>query len=79
MRHPNHVVWLNHTMREYYDQWDAFSKPLRWKGRIKELTRRQLIRWADRRLLTRNVRKVFTISQTVTARWHGGAESSQRL
>ena len=25
VRHPNHVVWLNHTMREYYDQWDTFS------------------------------------------------------
>ena len=35
-------------MREYYDQWDAFSAPLRWKGRIKELTTPQLIRWADR-------------------------------
>ena len=23
VRHPNHVVWLNHTMREYYDQWDS--------------------------------------------------------
>ena len=23
-------------MREYYDQWDAFSAPLSWKGRIKE-------------------------------------------
>jgi len=68
VRHPNHVVWLNHTMREYYDRWDAFSAPLRWKGRIKELTRRQLIRWTDRRLLTRHVRKVFTISQTVSGR-----------
>ncbi len=68
VRHPNHVVWLNHTMREYYDQWDAFSAPLRWKGRLKELTRRQLIRWTDRRLLTRHVRKVFTISQTVSGR-----------
>jgi glycosyltransferase involved in cell wall biosynthesis len=73
-RHPNHVVWLNHTMREYYDQWDAFSAPLRWKGRIKEDTRRRLVHAADRWLLTKNVRKVFTISRTVTARlktWGG--------
>ena len=21
VRHPVHVCWLNHTMREYYDQW----------------------------------------------------------
>ena len=74
VRHDNHVVWLNHTMREYYDRWDAFSAPLKWKGRAKERTRRQLIQTADRYLLTRNVRKVFTISRTVTARlakWGG--------
>jgi glycosyltransferase involved in cell wall biosynthesis len=74
VRHQNHVVWLNHTMREYYDQWNAFSAPLRWKGRIKEQTRRRLIHAADRWLLTRGVRKVFTISQTVSnrlARWGG--------
>src|SRR5436190_1784056 len=57
VRHPNHVCWLNHTMREYYDQWDAFSAPLSWKGRIKEGVRRRLLHEADRRLLTRNVRK----------------------
>jgi glycosyltransferase involved in cell wall biosynthesis len=74
VRHPNHVVWLNHTMREYYDQWEAFSKPLSWKGQIKEGARRALIHRADRWLLTNNVRKVFTISKTVTARlarWGG--------
>jgi glycosyltransferase involved in cell wall biosynthesis len=74
VRHPNHVCWLNHTMREYYDQWDAFSAPLSWKGRIKEGTRRQLLHWADHRLLTKNVRKVFTISGAVKARlerWGG--------
>jgi glycosyltransferase involved in cell wall biosynthesis len=61
-------------MREYYDQWDAFSAPLSWKGRIKEGVRRQVIHAADRWLLTRNVRKVFTLSQTVSARlqrWGG--------
>lgn len=72
--HPNHVVWLNHTMREYYDQWEAFSAPLKWKGRIKEGTRRRLIHAADRWLLTKEARKVFTISRTVSARlkrWGG--------
>ena len=68
VRHPNHTVWLNHTMREYYDQWEAFSAPLKWKGMIKERARRAAIHAADRWLLTRNVRKVFTISRTVTAR-----------
>ena len=77
VRHANHVVWLNHTMREYYDQWDAFSAPLKWKGRIKETTRRRLIHAADRWLLTKNARRVFTISRTVSARlerW-GGVKS----
>jgi glycosyltransferase involved in cell wall biosynthesis len=68
VRHPVHVCWLNHTMREYYDQWEAFSAPLSWKGRIKEGSRRQLIHWADKWLLTRNVRKLFTISRTVQKR-----------
>ena len=74
VRHPNHVVWLNHTMREYYDQWESFRGTLSWKGRIKEGTRRQLIHTADRYLLTRNVRKVYAQSRTISARlqqWGG--------
>lgn len=74
VRHPVHVCWLNHTMREYYDQWEAFSAPLSWKGRIKEGMRRGLIHWADRRLLTKNVQKVFALSRAVKARlerWGG--------
>lgn len=68
VRHHNHVVWLNHTMREYYDQWDTFSASLSWKARIKEGTRRRLIHTADRYLLTRNVRKVYAQSRTIAAR-----------
>jgi glycosyltransferase involved in cell wall biosynthesis len=68
VRHPVHVCWLNHTMREYYDQWEPFSAPLRWKGRIKERARRVLIHWADRRFLTSHVEKLFTISRTVQTR-----------
>jgi glycosyltransferase involved in cell wall biosynthesis len=68
VRHPFHVCWLNHTMREYYDQWEAFSAPLSWKGRLKEGARRQMIHWADRRLLTGQVRKLFVLSRTVQAR-----------
>ena len=48
VQHPHHVLWLNHTMREYYDLWDQFSSHLSWKGRIKERTRRALIHRADR-------------------------------
>lgn len=68
VRHPRHVCWLLHPMREYYDQWEAFSRPLSWKGRIKERTRRRLLWAADRYLLTRNVSKLFVISATVQRR-----------
>jgi glycosyltransferase involved in cell wall biosynthesis len=68
IRHPNHVCWLLHTMREYYDLWDRFSSRLSAKGRLKERVRRTLIHAADRYLLTRNVRKLFVLSRTVQAR-----------
>lgn len=74
VRHANHVVWLNHTMREYYDQWEAFSSTLSWKGRLKEGVRRKVVHAADRYLLTRNVRKVYAQSRTIAARlqrWGG--------
>ena len=68
VRHPRHVCWLLHPMREYYDQWEAFSRPLSWKGRIKENARRRLVWAADRYLLTRHVSKLFVISGTVQRR-----------
>jgi glycosyltransferase involved in cell wall biosynthesis len=77
VRHPNHVCWLNHTMREYYDQWEMFSASLKWKGRIKETGRRTLIHTADRWLLKKNVRRVVCQSRSVQARLHrwGGIQS----
>jgi glycosyltransferase involved in cell wall biosynthesis len=74
VRHHSHVVWLNHTMREYYDQWETFKGTLSWKNRVKEGARRQLIHAADRYLLTKNVRKVYAQSRTISARlqrWGG--------
>jgi len=74
VRHPDHVVWLNHTMREYYDQWETFKRTLSWKARLKEGSRRRLIHAADRYLLTKNVRKVYTQSRTISTRlqrWGG--------
>jgi glycosyltransferase involved in cell wall biosynthesis len=68
VRHPRHVCWLLHPMREYYDQWDAFSRPLSWKGRLKENARRRMIWRADRYLLTHNVSRLFVISATVQRR-----------
>ena len=40
VQHPNHVLWLNHRMREYYDLWGQFSSHLTWKQGIKERARR---------------------------------------
>jgi glycosyltransferase involved in cell wall biosynthesis len=73
IRHPAHVCWLNHTMREYYDQWEQFSAPLSWKGRLKEGARRRAVHLADRYLLGR-VRRLFVLSRTVQLRlerWNG--------
>lgn len=69
VRHPRHVCWLNHTMREYYDQWDRFSASLSARGRVKERLRRAWIHAADRHLLTRNVLKLFVQSRTVQERF----------
>ena len=68
VRHPRHTVWLNHTMREYYDRWPAFSAAISWRNRIKESVRRSLIHAADRHFLTRGVSRRFAISATVQAR-----------
>lgn len=73
VRHPAHVCWLVHTMREYYDLWDRFSSSLSPQGRVKETVRRTFIRTADTYFLKRHVKKLFTISQAVTdrlARWN---------
>lgn len=68
VRHPNHVCWLNHTMREYYDLWDRFSGGLGSAGRLKEHVRRVAIHAADRYLLTRNVSRLFVQSRTIQQR-----------
>ncbi len=48
VRHPRHVCWLNHTMREYYDLWPRFSGSLSPQGRLKERGKRVVIRAVDR-------------------------------
>jgi len=68
LRHPKHLCWLTHTMREYYDLWESVMQGFGRKGRLKETIRRYFIHRLDRRLLTQNVTKLFTISQTVTDR-----------
>jgi glycosyltransferase involved in cell wall biosynthesis len=68
VRHPRHVCWLNHTMREYYDLWERFSGTLTGKQRLKERVRRAAIHAADRYLLTRNVTRLFVQSRTIQQR-----------
>jgi glycosyltransferase involved in cell wall biosynthesis len=68
VRHPHHVSWLNHTMREYYDLWPSWRAELGVKGQVKERIRRVLIHAADRYLLTHNVHRLFVQSRTIQAR-----------
>ena len=68
VRHPRHVVWLNHRMREYYDLWDRFQRTLSWKGRVKERLRRAALHRVDTHLLTRRVTRVFAQSATIQRR-----------
>jgi len=68
VRHPYHVCWLNHTMREYYDLWPRLTRGLGRLGLAKERVRRRLTHAADRYLLTRNVRRLFVQSRTVQER-----------
>ena len=77
VRHPNHVLWLNHRMREYYDLWSQFRTQLSWKGRIKEGVRRAIIHQADAYFLGK-MQQRFVISGTVQTRLRrfGGIEST---
>jgi glycosyltransferase involved in cell wall biosynthesis len=68
VRHPKHVCWLVHTMREYYDLWDQFSAGISAQGRIKERMRRALIRRADTYFFKHHVKRMFTISGAVRDR-----------
>ena len=73
VRHPAHVCWLVHTMREYYDLWEHFSSQISPQGRVKERVRRMLIRRADTYFFKTHVKKLFTISKAVSdrlARWN---------
>ena len=79
VRHPQHVCWLNHTMREYYDLWDRFSATLSPRGRAKETIRRGLIHAADRYLLTHNVSRLFVQSRTIQDRLRMWPSLSSRV
>jgi glycosyltransferase involved in cell wall biosynthesis len=68
VRHPRHVCWLNHRMREYYDLWPRLVRGLGRRGRLKEGLRRRLYHAVDRRLLTHNVTRLLAQSRTIQAR-----------
>jgi glycosyltransferase involved in cell wall biosynthesis len=68
VRHPVHVSWLNHTMREYYDLWPRFAEGLSPRGRVKERIKRVATRAADGWLLRRNITAVVAQSPTVQRR-----------
>jgi glycosyltransferase involved in cell wall biosynthesis len=68
VKHPVHVCWLNHRLREYYDLWDALRTQLSWKSRIKESARRFLIHRLDTYLLKHNVKKLYAQSSTIQKR-----------
>ncbi len=73
VRHPRHVVWLNHRLREYYDLWASYRATLGPRGRLVQGTRRQILHFLDRRLL-RSERRVFAQSETICQRldrWGG--------
>ncbi len=72
IRHPRHVVWLNHRLREYYDLWAAYHATLGPRGRVVQGARRQMLHLLDRRLL--RSRRVFAQSHTIRQRlerWGG--------
>ncbi len=68
VRHPSHVCWLNHTMREYYDLWEEFAGRLSPQGRIKERLRRRLIHAADTWCFKRHLKALYAQSETVQGR-----------
>jgi glycosyltransferase involved in cell wall biosynthesis len=71
VRHPVHLCWFAHAVREYYDQWPRFSASISAKARVKERVRRAFIHAADRWYLTRNVSSVLAQSPTIQRRLRG--------
>jgi len=68
VRHPVHLCWLNHCMREYYDLWPDLVSRISWRNFMKESVRKVAIHAADRWLLKRNVNCVIAESQTIQRR-----------
>lgn len=68
VRHPVHVCWLNHTMREYYDLWPRLVAHISPANRVKEGIRRTVLHAVDGYLLKHNVRRLVAQSETIRRR-----------
>jgi len=68
VKHPRHVCWLNHRIREYYDMWKDIYAQLGFRKKITESLRRGIIRAIDTYLLKHNVTKLYAQSETIQAR-----------
>lgn len=68
VKHPRHVSWLNHRLREYYDLWPVLRPQLGRRAIAKETVRRFLIHRLDAWLLKRNVTKVYAQSENIRNR-----------
>jgi len=67
LKHPNHTVWINHRMREYYDLWEKFYSTLGKKAKIKEKIKRILIHKLDNYFL-KKAKKIYTQSENIKSR-----------
>ena len=68
LKHPRHISWINHRLREYYDLWPLLKTQLGWKGQIKESARRLIFHRIDAHLLKSSVSKVYAQSKTIQER-----------
>lgn len=68
VKHPCHVCWLNHRLREYYDLWKILYSSLSFKGKLKEILRKKAIHALDNYLLKHNLTKLFAQSKTIQKR-----------
>jgi glycosyltransferase involved in cell wall biosynthesis len=68
VRHPAHVHWMSHTMREYYDLWPRLTASISFPNLVKETARKIAIHAVDNWLLTRHVTRVVAMSETIQKR-----------
>lgn len=77
VKHKNHICWISHRMREYYDLWDEFSSGLPTVPyRLKEEVRRFVVHQLDKYFL-KGVKRIYAISENASMRlkkW-GGIEA----